>query len=286
MTIAVIGARGFIGAALVRALAAAGVQCTALSSADGAFDADTGLLRDAALAAAPLDAVVYLAQSPHYRDVPQHAAHLWAVNVVSAVKAAEWARRSGAARFVYASTGNVYQPGFGAMREDAPLRRDSWYALSKVQAEEALAIYRGDLTVTCARLFGVYGPHQSGKLVPNLVESVRAQRPIRLQPHPADPADTGGVRLSLAYLDDVVDTFRHLAVTDGPPVVNVAGPDVCSVQDIATRIGRRLKMAPVFVADPTPRESDLIADRERLSAVCPTPFRTFDEGLDLMLGAP
>ena len=177
MNVAIIGASGFIGTALVKNLAAAGVQCAALSSATGAFDLDIGLLVDAALPGMTLDGVVYLSQSPRYRDVPQHAPHLWGVNVQSALKAAEWASRCGARRFVYTSTGNVYASSFAPLREDAPLRRDSWYALSKVQAEEALALHQRELSVTCARLFGVYGPRQSGKLVPNsLTRSVRGGR--------------------------------------------------------------------------------------------------------------
>ncbi len=94
------------------------------------------------------------------------------VNVHSAVAIAEHARRAGAKRFVYASTGNVYAAGFAPFSEAAPVRRDDWYALSKVHAEEALALFRPQLDVVIARLFGVYGPGQKGRLVPNLLASV------------------------------------------------------------------------------------------------------------------
>ena len=69
-------------------------------------------------------------------------------------------------------------------------------------------------------------------------------------------------------------------------MLNVAGPDACSVREIATRIGKRVGIDPVLVADPAPRETDLIADREQLLAAGSTSFRTFDEGLDDMLSAP
>jgi len=284
MRIAIVGAAGFIGTHLHRALLVSGIDVLPISSTASAFDLETGIIVDALLPAGPLDAVVYLSQSPRYRDVPQQGAHLWGVNVVSALKAAEWARRSNARRFVYASSGNVYEPGFSPLREDAPLRRDNWYALSKVQAEEALQVYGDELRVTCARLFGVYGAGQHGKLVPNLIDSVRGHRTIRLQPHPADPRDDGGVRVSLTHVDDVVQVMRQLAVAGGPRALNIAGPDTLSVRDIATRVGRGLAIEPSFAAETRPREGDLVADRTRLCAEWAGPFRRFDETLEPLLG--
>jgi len=285
MRVAVVGAAGFIGIHLRRSFEADGIQCTAVSSTTGCFDATTGVLAKLPRSSEPLEAVVYLSQSPYYREVPQQVAHLWAVNVVSALKTAEWARHAGARRFVYASSGNVYRPAFDALSEDAPLRRDDWYALSKVQAEESLALYRGQLTVTAARLFGVYGAGQRDKLIPNLMASIRARRVIRLQPHPADAADAGGVRLSLSYVDDVVDVLKRLALADGPPVLNIAGSDALSVRDIATAIASRLGLEPVFSVEATPRAGDLVADRTALCRVWAAPFRAFDQGLALTLGA-
>ena len=284
MTVAIVGAGGYLGVRLQRALDAAGIQTLAISSAAGGFDLGSGIIAVPA-AAARVSAVVYLSQSPHYRDVPARAAHLWGVNVVSALAAAEWARHAGAARFIYASTGNVYEPSFVPLAEEAPLRRDDWYALSKVHAEEALALYGDSLAVTRVRLFGIYGPDQPDKLVTNLARSVRDRRPIRLQVHPADRDDSGGVRLSLSYVDDVVDVLRHLALEGGPHALNVAGPDVRSVREIATGIGAWLGIDPLFEAELRPRRGDLVADRTRLCRVWTRPFRSFDVGLRLALGA-
>src|SRR5262245_16385016 len=103
MKVAVIGSGGFIGRALTRVLAAGGVEVVPISSAsDGAFDENTGVIAERFLRETKLDVVVYLAQSPYYREMPHRAAHLWGVNVVSAIKAGEWARTCGATRFIYA----------------------------------------------------------------------------------------------------------------------------------------------------------------------------------------
>ena len=93
MTVAVFGAGGFVGRHLTSHLAAVGHEVQAFSSQSaGRFDMSTGLLRNTLPRDTRPQAVIYLAQSPRYRDVPAEAAHVWGVNVLSAVKAAEWAR--------------------------------------------------------------------------------------------------------------------------------------------------------------------------------------------------
>ena len=136
--------------------------------------------------------VYYLAQSPRYRQTPEQSAHLFAVNCVAATQAAEAARRAGVNRFIYASTGNVYQSSFLPLAETAPVRRDNWYALSKVMGEDALALYRPYLDITIARIFGVYGPQQTDKLVPMIAERIKARLPIFLDKNPHNAADLRG----------------------------------------------------------------------------------------------
>jgi UDP-glucose 4-epimerase len=274
MKVAVVGARGFIGRRLSSALAAAGHDVIKASSEDGHFDASTGILSPPVVAGA-IDAVVYLSQSPRYREVPQQAAHLWAVNVVSAVTAAEWGRRHGARHYVYASSGTIYRPSFEAHRESDPLCRDGGYALSKLHGEEALQQFQGDLNVTCARFFGVYGPGQQGKLIPNLVAAIRSGRPVQIQPHPHRADDSGGVRLSLTHVDDAIGGLMRLLDSRRPGPINIASTDVLSIREIAEAIGAAVEAAPVFEQVASPREGDAIADPSQLAALLNRPFIPF-----------
>jgi UDP-glucose 4-epimerase len=279
MQVAIVGAGGFIGQHLSAAMAKREIEVVAISSKGSeAFDQQTGILFDRLSAGRPIDAMIYLSQSPHYRHVPQQAPHLWGVNVVSAVKAAEWARRAGARCIVHASTGNVYLPSFTAHAESDPIRRNDWYALSKVHAEEALRLLP-DVSVTSVRLFGVYGPPQRSKLIPNLADAIRSGERIRLHPHPSDRDDAGGLRLSLTHVDDVVRVVLHVITAGGPPVLNVAGPEVLSVRDIASAIGRRLGVEPAFEVDPAPRTCDFIADNSLASTLVGGAFTDFASGI-------
>lgn len=282
MRIAVIGAGGFIGARLSTAFEARGHDVFRFSSAGGCFHLESGMLADLAPVGA-LDALVYLSQSPYYRELPQRLQHVWNVNAVSAAKAAEWARQNGARRVVYASTGNIYEPSFEPHAEKDPVRRDDWYALSKLHGEETIALVRS-VDVTFARLFGVYGPKQSLKLIPNLIESVQAGRSVVLQPHPSDAGDVDGLRLSLCYVDDAVRVLRRVVEAGGPRVLNVASPEVLSLRGIAAAIGRHLGVTPQFTRGMEPRACDLLAHTSLVRPILGE-FTGFEDGLTRTIAA-
>ena len=275
--VAVVGAGGFVGRRLCTALSERHVDLMTFSSqADGCFDGQSGILQDLPRTSG-LNVLVYLAQSPHYRELPQRAQHVWGVNVVSAIKAADWACQSGAERIIYASTGSVYEPSFEAHRETDLLRRDAWYPLSKIHAEEALGLTAAR-QVTSARLFSIYGPGQNSKLIPGIISQVRAGRPVKLQPHVDDDHDNEGLRLSLCYVEDAIQVLMRLIDEGGPPILNVASPEVLSVREIALAVGRHLGVTPQFEIDPEPRAFDLIADTTRVSTMIKS-FTTFEAGL-------
>ena len=87
------------------------------------------------------------------------------VNARGTLNALEWCRRNGVKRFMYASSMSVYgkQPLDLPVREDAPLRPESFYGCSKLASEHLLRIY-GDqhgIDWTALRMFNVYGPGQN-----------------------------------------------------------------------------------------------------------------------------
>lgn len=283
--VVVFGAGGYIGRHITEHLRRIGVNVVCHSSASGStFDMKTGLLADSVNIPPGTKGVIYLSQSSYYRQMPEKAGHLWGVNVVSAIKAAESARRAGVQRFIYASTGNVYSPSFLPLNEESSVRRDDWYALSKLHAEEALALFRNDMSVTAARLFGVYGPNQTDKLVPNLAAAIRSGTPIKLAPNLNNDLDTGGLKLSLCYIDDVVEIFSRLFSQEGSDVLNIAGSEALSIRDIALAIGDQLGVAPQFEIANQPKAFDLVADVTKLVGMFNPEFTPFAEGIRRALG--
>jgi len=280
MKVMVIGAGGYIGGHLCRHLASHSAAVSAASSKDGTgIDPETGLLSSRFAVPPGVDVVFYLAASPIYGEAPQAAAHIFAVNVLSAIGAAEMARQAGARRFIYASTGSVYQPTFAPCLESSPLRRDDWYSLSKAHAEESLTLFRRWMEVVVVRLFGVYGPGQRARLVPRLVDLVRTGNVVRLHARDGEGEATGGLRISPCYVKDVIEILTQLAHGGRVGCLNVASPEVVSIREIAETIGRYVGKGPVFEIASTPREFDLIADISLLERELAPSFTPFALGL-------
>lgn len=279
MTICVVGSGGFVGGHLVTALRSLGHRVLGLSSSDGSgIDPQTGLLPAHFAFAEPVDAVVYAAQSPHYRNTPALAWHLQAVSTVAPVQAAVAAMKAGAKRFVFLSTGNVYQPSFEPLSEQSLASSTQWYPLSKLHGEQALALLRPSLSVHVLRIFGVYGPGQQEKLVANLATSIAQGKPIALAPRQINQPD-GGLRINPCHVSDAVQVIVRLLQQGGPDLLNVAGPDVASVRDMATQLADAIGRPVIWQAAERPRGFDLVADTRCLESVCPWPFVRLAHGL-------
>lgn len=295
MKASIIGASGFVGKALVRHLLAAGHDTTSLDVVkrsplgkgesfrtfdvrkdDLTFDPDT-------------DAVFYLAQSGHYRDFPAYASDLFGVNTLGVIKAARAASEAGVRFFCYASAGNVYKPAFHPLKESHPLRRDEPYALSKLMAEEALALFCGRMGVVSTRLFAVFGPGQEQMLPIRLLNMIRNGEPLTLEPSPLALGNTEGVIISFCYVKDAVNCLVRLAqmALDGctlPPAINVAGPEAVSIRKFSEALGKIIGKEPVFKVSGATRPQDFIADIDMLQSLVNLDFTPFSEAMTLAFG--
>ena len=280
MKFAVVGSRGYIGERLCDRLTGSAFELDAYSTQQpGGIDPQTGRFRDDFRFSPDVDAVVYLAQSPWSREGPANPAHVLSVNVLSAAQAASAAVACGASRFLYASTGNVYKPSFKKLTERDALTLTDWYALSKVHAEQALSRFAGDIDVHILRLFGVYGPGQTGRLIPTLIHRVKNREPVFLDKGEAGEKSTDGLRLSLTYIQDVVEIFVQVAEQGGPPLMNVASDQILSIREISEQIGLALGQEPVFEMVDKKRDGDLIADNALIKGMFRAQFASFEYGI-------
>lgn len=289
---AIIGAAGFLGTALSRTLHEAGCEVHGYGrSVDRPDHLPAGMhwhrcdvLTDAVHLPAETVAVFYLPQSPHYRDFAAHADHVLGVNTVGAMHAAKSARKSGVRCFCYASTGNVYAPSFQPLAENSPLRWDNGYALSKVSAEAGLKLVAGEMAVCSVRIFGLFGPGQTGMLVPKIHDRVVRREAITLQPAEEAERPTGGLRVSLCFVDDAARILfqlnsRCIGGDDVPPVLNLAGPEPISLRRLAEEIGAAISVSPVFETAANRRAFDLHADVSRLQNLLQPQFTPFSEAI-------
>ena len=282
MKVLIIGSGGFIGRYLLHHLVSQEIEVVGVSSADNnGIEPHTGILSAQFSIPPGTEALIYLAQSPHYRQVPEMAHHLLNVNLVSAVKVADMARQAKVKRFIYTSTGNVYAPSFQPLAEDAPLSRNNWYALSKIQAEEALALFRNDLDITIARLFGVYGLSQTDKLIPNLLNSVARGKKVNIQKNPTDADDLDGLKVSFIYIDDLVKILTNLLLFgNDASYLNIAGDEVISIRQIGEMISTILQKEVKLEVSDLCRQFDLIADIRLLQNTLKPTFTKFATGIE------
>ncbi|BBD62237.1 NAD dependent epimerase/dehydratase family protein [Nostoc sp. HK-01] len=282
MKVLIIGYKGFIGKYLFNHLKLLGADVYGISSSEqNGIDGETGILSDQFSIIPGTDAVIYLAQSPYYRQVPEKAVHLLNVNVVSAVKLAETARKAKVKRFIYTSTGNVYAPSFQPLGETSPLNRDNWYSLSKICAEEALALFRNDMDITITRLFGVYGPGQTDKLIPRLINTTLQGNKIFIEKNKNDVTDLDGLKLSVIYIYDLVEILTKLLKKSlNDYLINIASQEILTLREIAHKIAIfSQKQVNIELSDRI-RYFDLIADTTLLNQALNPIFTPFNIGIE------
>lgn len=195
--------------------------------------------------------VIFLAgQKFGTRSLP---ATTWLTNAVVPALVADRFRSS---RIVALSTGNVYpltSPRSGGSREDdilGPVGEYAWSCLARERVLEHASRARGTPIAIVRLNYAV--DLRYGVLV-DLALKVAQGAPIDLR--------MGYVNV-IWQRDAVAQVIQCLASAAVPPfVVNVAGPEVLSVRDLAHEFGRRLGREPVFAG--TEAEDALLSNSTR-----------------------
>lgn len=128
-----------------------------------------------------VDAIIHCSQSRDYRDFPGKALNVFQVNTASTARLLDYAHRSGAKHFCLFSTGSVYEPfDDQPLLETAAVRPSSINATTKLAAELLCESYRTAFSVSILRVFFPYGPGQTDRLVPMLIDRIRSGQAVDL----------------------------------------------------------------------------------------------------------
>jgi UDP-glucose 4-epimerase len=279
--ILVTGATGLIGQALLPLLLRSGTDVVALVRAGTPPPAGVEVLvHDLAFpfpasALPAVDCVVHLAHHPDVR-VPESLVALHRLNTTSTVELLDAARLRGVGRFVYASSGAVY--GLGPQRYDestAPGVTDL-YALTKSSAEAYVRSYAGSLEPVVVRPFFPYGPGQRDRLVARLAAAVTGGKPVEVP-------RGGGPRINPVFVADAAEAIAAAALGRSPDLLNLAGPDIVSIAELAETIARVAGRAPQIVERDERADGDLVAATDRLRGVLGRDLVSLEDGLRLTL---
>jgi UDP-glucose 4-epimerase len=237
------GAAGYIGGAVIRALAASGATVMGgvrreTMLPEGATPVVTGDLAHAALNLEGVTAVVHAAGLGHRRGVPEA---VWrGANVDAALNVARQAKAAGVKKFVLISTAHVHgRVHDGVVTDSTPPNPMDDYAASKLQAEaEVAAAFGAGLTII--RPTAVIGPHCPGNL--QLVMKFLLRRV---------PMPFGSIHNQRSFID--VDDLARLVLAvlqsqNPPPVVLAAHPESIStpalIRALATGMGVTPRLLP------------------------------------------
>lgn len=224
-----------------------------------------------------VDAVLHLAQSNKYRQYPDGAEEVVAVNVGSTVTLANWARNAGVGHFVFASTAGFNPTGIERVDDDAPLIPDSIYTQTKSMAEDLLRGLARHVKIAVLRPYTVYGPGQSGRLIPTIVERVADQVPVTIE------GDDRGMRLCPLHVADAVRALQQVIQRTLIGNLNLAGDDVVSVREVATLAGETLGIAPKFQFQSLHPARRLVGANVRMKAILDRPLTAFSTGIGEVL---
>lgn len=277
--ILVTGGSGFIGRAVVAALAAAGAEVTVADRV--AFpgpgvrtvtgDLCDPAVRDAAVTEG-LDGVIHLAAATSVLGSLADPAGVHAINVEATAGLLDLARRRRVPRFLLASTNAVTgDVGTATISEDLPLRPLTPYGATKAAAEMLLSGYAGGygLTTCSLRLTNVYGQGMELKdsLIPRLVRAAMSGGVIEVY-------GDGRQRRDLVHIDDVVSGLL-LAYTRGyvGPLIIGAGASVRVLDIVAA--AREVTGVDIPVRHVPPKAGEMPAvivsiDRARALGYRPT----------------
>jgi nucleoside-diphosphate-sugar epimerase len=235
---------------------------------------------------ASFDVAIFAAQSRLYRGGIESASDLVGVNLLGLTRFLELARRARAKRFVHFSSGSVYSPSFEPLGEQAAVGSLDFYSMTKRMGEEIAARYRDSFDLLILRLFSLYGPTQTDRLVPTIVERVTRTAPVILHPRRTADLESDGMLVTPCFVRDAARvTLALLEKAPSNAILNLAGPEQMSIRDLANTSGELLGIEPHFEISETPREGDLVADLSRLDSLVRVRYTRFRDGLEETIAA-
>ncbi len=234
MKILITGSTGFIGINLVSFLKNNNSIVILDASRDIGFDlSHDGWTKN--LPKNEIDVVIHLAQSSLYRNFPEGATDIRKVNIDSTAEILEWARINKIKKFIFASTGSVYENSKGEKKESDTPSPNSFYGVSKLTSELMIQSYSKFFDTIILRIFGAYGPDQNNMLIPNMINKIKNSEDIPL-------ASCKGLYINPIYIDDLVQIIKRFIDKKNEccDIFNIGGPEILSLHDIVLRLEKIL----------------------------------------------
>jgi len=158
----------------------------------------------------------------------------FSTNVIGTFNVLRAATRHGVERVLFASSRQVYgEPISLPVDEESPLLAVNSYGASKLAGEAYCRAFRREfgLQVGILRLANVYGPRDTGRVIPLWIDQAMAGRELNV---------FGGKQvIDFVWIEQVVEALVRAAALEGPlPPMNIGSGTGTRIFDLARRIAR------------------------------------------------
>jgi UDP-glucose 4-epimerase len=167
------------------------------------------------------DYVVHLAALMR-KETPQEMLN---VNVLGTLNVLEFCRKTGA-KLIFISSSVVYGNVKGEIKEDYPLKPESFYGLTKLIGEEICKFYNKNFNVLTIilRFFNAYGKGQRDALIPEIISQLSEEKIVLRNPYP---------KKDFVYVEDIVEAINKSLNLNSFEIINIGTGKSYSVREIA-----------------------------------------------------
>ena len=200
------------------------------------------------------------------------------INTIGTANILEYCVKN-SAKLIYPSSYAYGNPEYLPTDEKHPVKAENPYAVSKLAAESLCEVYykRYGLDITVFRIFNVYGPGQSERMViPTMTLGLINKGSIEVQ--------TGKPKRDMIFISDVVEAFLLALKKDtGFAVYNVGSSRSYSIKELSMKLIRISSRKSRFIDKKNPRSNDILETRADISKIQTEigwkPKVSIDEGL-------
>lgn len=186
------------------------------------------------------------------------------VNTVSALNLLEYGRSIGIKRFIFSSSGNVYGYNEKPSNELTTINPIDFYGITKYESELLVNHYSQYFSTIILRLFFPYGyDHKYGQkkgLFHTLVDKIKNNEPITI-------CNNENPKINPMHITDLVNIIDRSIFLDGNNTLNVAGDEIVSIKELASLIGVRIGIEPIFEYINDSTISNLIGDNTKMKDI-------------------
>jgi UDP-glucose 4-epimerase len=196
----------------------------------------------------------------------------------------DYSTRNKVKKFIYASTGGVYNKANEKINENQSLDlstfHSNFYALSKVTCESMIMNYSKYLeTCVILRPFFIYGENQNkGMFIPGLIEKIKNGNSMFIE-------GKEGIKINPIYVNDFCRVLVACLNIEGTELFNVAGHETISIRKMIEIISQRMKQTPnISVIEPL-NPMNLLADISKIDRFfnLSKTFSSFEDNIDSVI---